>query len=235
LDALPASPLEWSALALSYLLGSVPFGLLLGLALKGVDIRRHGSRNIGATNAGRVLGRPFGLAAFGLDFGKGWAATAWIGPWAAPGTIGGAGDPAAGSPGHAAALAVLCGACAVLGHVFPLFLRFRGGKGVATGCGGIVGMDPWIFLGGGAVWLVTLGLTRFVGLSSMAMALGFVATAVFRARQGADGPELVAGTVGLFLLVLWRHRANIARMAAGTEPRIGRRSRAPGGGPGTRA
>jgi glycerol-3-phosphate acyltransferase PlsY len=210
----PTTLAEWGALALSYLLGSVPFGLLFGLVFKGVDIRRAGSHSIGATNTSRVLGRPFGLAAFFCDCAKGWLPVAWI----APGL--------ASAPERAGALALLCGALAVLGHVYPVWLRFQGGKAVATGCGAMIGLDPVVFLAGGAVWLVALAVTRYVGLSSILMTLGFVVSAALRTASGASGREALLGAAGLFLLVLWRHRANIARMLAGTEPRIGRRSRA---------
>lgn len=209
---LPAAP-GWVAIAVSYLLGSTAFGLILGL-LRGVDIREHGSCNVGATNAGRVLGRPFGLAAFAGDFLKGWAPTFWLAPWLAS------------SPEAVDSLAVLCGSAAVLGHVWPLYFGFKGGKGVATGCGAVFGIDPWLFLGAGAVWLVTLGLTRFVGLSSLMMGFAFPAFAWWRmVSQDTDATVLV-GTIALALLVLVRHRANIARMLAGTEPRMGKK-RAP--------
>jgi len=206
---LPAGP-GWAAIAISYLLGSTAFGLILGL-LRGVDIRKHGSGNVGATNAGRVLGRPLGLAAFAGDFLKGWAPTFWLAP-----TL-------AASPESVDSLAVLCGTAAVLGHVWPIYFGFKGGKGVATGCGAVFGIDPLIFLGAGAVWLVTLGLTRFVGLSSLMMGFAFPAFAWWRmVSQDTDATVLV-GTFALALLVLVRHRSNIARMLAGTEPRFGKK------------
>ena len=209
MSALPDSPLEWVALLAAYLLGSVPFGYLLG-RLKGVDIRSGGSGNIGATNAGRMLGRPWGIAAFVGDFGKGWFSAWWLGPELAS-------DPARGST-----LAVLCGAAAVCGHVWPVYLRFKGGKAVATGCGAVVGVDPLVFLIGGGVWLASLAVFRFVGLSSMLMAVAFPVSAYLRRDSQGYGMEVVWGTTALALLVLWRHRANVRRMLAGTEPRFGR-------------
>ena len=125
------------AILLSYLLGSVPFGLVLG-RLRGVDIRTVGSGNIGATNVGRALGRPWALVAFALDFLKG-----YVPAWLAPGFA-----TQAGSVGPST-LAVLCAGAAVCGHVWPLYLGFKGGKGVATACGGMVAIDPVVFLGGG--------------------------------------------------------------------------------------
>ena len=150
------------AILASYLLGSIPFGLVMARVLKGVDLREVGSGNIGATNAMRVLGKPLGLVAFLLDFGKGLVPTLVLAP-------------------HAAVLddttpwlaAAACGTAAVIGHCFPLYLRFKGGKGVATGCGAIVGVDPMIFILSGLVWVACLVTTRYVGLASIAMGLAF--------------------------------------------------------------
>jgi glycerol-3-phosphate acyltransferase PlsY len=206
---LPASASEWLAVLGSYLLGSLPFGLLLGFLVKGVDIRKSGSGNIGATNAGRVLGRPYAYLAFAGDFGKGWL-PCWLGL------------QIAGEPVRAFPLAVLCGAAAVAGHVWPIYLRFKGGKAVATGCGVVVALDPIVFLGGGAVWGLCSLLFRFVGLSSIAMVASFPLFFWYRMDTRGYGVETVIGTALLALLVIHRHRANIARMFAGTEPRMGR-------------
>ena len=200
---------------LAYLLGSVPFGLLLGLVVGRVDIRPGGSGNIGATNVGRALGRPWAVVAFGCDFAKGWVSSALLAPALVPAE-------------RVVLYAVLCGGAAVAGHCWPLYLRFRGGKGVATGCGSLVAIDPVVFLGGGLVWLAALGLFRMVGLASILMGTAFPVLAWFRGpgagtEEGAAGGwALVCGALALWLLVILRHRANIARMLAGSEPRIGR-------------
>ncbi len=199
----------WVAVLASYLLGSVPFGLVLGFA-RGVDIRTVGSGNIGATNVGRALGRPWALVAFLCDFAKGFVSSFWLAP-----LLG-------GDAGADATLAVLCGGAAVCGHVWPLYLRFRGGKGVATACGALVAIDPVIFLGGGAVWLVTLATMRMVGLASIAMGVAFPLVAWWRQADEPYGMEVVWGACALALLVLVRHRANMRRMLAGDEPKIGR-------------
>lgn len=191
----------------SYLLGAVPFGLLLARGLKGIDLREVGSGNIGATNTMRALGKGWGLFAFALDFGKGWLPVFLFAPLAAE----------AGADPQVARL--LCGAAAVLGHCFPVYLRFRGGKGVATGCGAIVAVDPLVFLIGGLVWLGALAAFRMVSVSSMAMGLAFPVAA--RLRHPADRPFLL-GCALLALLVLVRHRMNLSRIRAGTEPRVGR-------------
>ncbi|MGD2018658.1 MAG: glycerol-3-phosphate 1-O-acyltransferase PlsY [Planctomycetota bacterium] len=200
------------AVLASYLLGSIPFGLVMARVLKGVDLREVGSGNIGATNAMRVLGKPLGLVAFLLDFGKGLVPTLLLAPHAAP-----LDDVA---PYLAAAL---CGTAAVVGHCFPVYLRFKGGKGVATGCGAIVGVDPMIFVLSGLVWVACLVTTRFVSLSSIAMGVAFPVVAALRVEGG--GAFVVACGL-LTLLVVVRHRANISRMLAGTEPRIGAKRQA---------
>lgn len=197
-------PLLGVALVLSYLLGSVPFGLLLARA-RGIDLRAQGSGNIGATNVARVVGPVSGLLAFVGDFGKGFVPAFWIA------TLAG---------GETRLASVLCGAAAVCGHVWPVYLRFKGGKAVATGCGALVALDPIVFLVGGAAWLVTLFLFRFVGLASMVMAVVFPIAAWVRMSQGRYGIEVVLGASALTALVLLRHRPNIARMISGTEPRL---------------
>jgi glycerol-3-phosphate acyltransferase PlsY len=210
---LPVSTLGWLGLFGSYLLGAIPFGLLLGFAVRGVDVRKTGSGNIGATNVGRALGRPWAFVAFALDFAKGWGPAYAIPRWL----------PAESSPG---ALTALYGFAAVCGHVWPVYLGFRGGKGVATLCGAVVAIDWVLFVGGGAVWLLTLFLTRYVGLSSMMMGLSFPFLAAWHLRGEPGVREVVWGTAMLSALVFVRHRANIGRMLAGTEPKAGQKRNA---------
>ena len=205
------------AVLLAYLLGAVPFGFVMAKSILGIDLRQVGSGNIGATNAMRALGKPLGLIAFFLDFAKGWVPVAFIAPAL---TADGAVDPSV--------LAVLCGAAAVVGHVFPVYLRFKGGKAVATGCGAIVGMDPVIFLCAGLVWLVTLAVTRFVSLASMLMGVAFPVVAAVRTGGQRYGIEVVLGTAALAALILVRHRSNLKRMLEGEEPRIGAKKNAEG-------
>ncbi|MEM8712686.1 MAG: glycerol-3-phosphate 1-O-acyltransferase PlsY [Planctomycetota bacterium] len=191
----------------SYLLGAVPFGLVMARAIKGVDLRQVGSGNIGATNAMRVLGKPLGLVAFLLDFAKGLVPTLLLAPIASE------------LNGEVPLLAQsLAGVCAVLGHCFPIYLRFQGGKGVATGCGAIVGVDPMVFVLAGLVWIGFLAAFRFVSLASIAMGCAFPVIAAIR----LPGSPAFAVACGLLtVLVLVRHRANIGRIRTGTEPRIG--------------
>jgi glycerol-3-phosphate acyltransferase PlsY len=191
----PAS-LPWQLL-LAYLLGSVPFGLLMCRLIKGVDLREQGSGNIGATNAMRVLGKPLGLLAFAFDLGKGYLPVVFLGSgvldWQ-----------------------VACGAAAVCGHVWPIYLRFKGGKAVATGCGALLALQPWVVLCAGLAWLLTLMLAGYVSLASIVMGLAFPAAAW---GLGAE-PSVILGSSGLTLLILVRHRSNITRLLAGTESRI---------------
>jgi len=196
-------------LVASYLLGAIPFGLVTVRLVKGIDLRTVGSGNIGATNAMRVLGKPLGLLAFALDVAKGFVPAAVIAPWCTA-----AGDASI-------ATAVLFAAAAVLGHVFPVYLGFKGGKAVATSCGGLLAIDPLVVLIGGAAWLVALGTARMVSVASLAMALAFAGAAWWRAPRFEGGIFLAVGTSALLVLIVWRHRSNIGRILAGTEPRIG--------------
>jgi glycerol-3-phosphate acyltransferase PlsY len=204
---IPSGMTEWLAVAVSYLLGAVPFGYVIG-RLRGVDIRRSGSGNIGATNAGRVLGRPFAYLAFLGDFGKGWVPVFCLAPWLASSTD------------RIPDLEVLCALAAVAGHVWPVYLGFRGGKAVATTAGALTAVDPMVSLAGGAVWILVAWATRYVGLASIAMTATFP---LVLAWKEPDRRTAVVATTLIALLILYRHRANIARMRAGTEPKMGSR------------
>ena len=198
---------EWLAVVLAYLLGSVPFGYLFG-RMRGVDLRKVGSGNIGATNTGRAIGKPLGYLAFLLDFGKGLVPATWFAVWF------GSGAPEV-PPGS---LAVWCGMAAVCGHVWPIYLRFPGGKAVATGAGVIVAFEPLIFVLGGAVWLITLFSLGFVSLASIAMAVSFPVIAWQVQSESGFGSEVIAFCLAFALLVVYRHKSNLARLAKGLEP-----------------
>jgi acyl phosphate:glycerol-3-phosphate acyltransferase len=191
---------------LSYLLGSIVGSLLVGRLRGGVDIRRLGSGNAGGTNALRTQGKGFAFWVMLIDIGKGWLATRVVAPF------------------HTAQpyawLAAVCGIAVMLGHVYPVFYGFRGGKGVATLVGAALGLDFWLLLPMLGTWLVAVVLFGFVGLASM---LGALALAVAGA-MGAWEPRgpLVAFGVLSAVLIAFTHRSNIARMRAGTEPRARR-------------
>ncbi len=194
-------------LALSYLLGSVPFGLLLGLAA-GKDVRLSGSKNIGATNVWRVCGWKWGLAAFLLDFLKGLAAVLAFGRL----FPGGLPHPYPG---------ILAAAGAVLGHNFPVWLKFKGGKGVATSAGAVAGLMWAPFLAAILVFIGTVAASRYISLGSMLASLALVAASwlLLPAPFGADLPLFVLAAV-MAAMIVFRHRQNISRILAGTENRF---------------
>jgi len=194
-----------------YLLGAIPFALLAGKLLKGIDLRDHGSGNLGATNALRILGKPAGITVLLLDAAKGGVPVAL-----APHLL----------PSAPAWLPVALAGAAILGHVFPVYLRFKGGKGVATSAGAFLALYPAAFGCAVGVFFLTLALSRIVSLSSLLAALALPIAAI-----GIDGWALASGAqaprtsllVAIAALVWWRHRANIGRLWARTEPQLGRK------------
>lgn len=212
-----ATPTQWAiayaaGLIGLYLCGSLPTGFLLG-RMRGIDIREHGSGNIGATNVLRVLGKGLGAVAFVLDVAKGLVPllvlSAWIGDW----------QPEAWRN----LLLTLAGLAAILGHNYTPWLGFRGGKGIATSAGVLAGLMPWALAAALSTFIIVVLITRIVSAGSLAAsAMLPVAAIVF---YPGDWPVFVfASVVGL--LSVWRHRANIQRLCAGTEPRIGQKPKA---------
>lgn len=200
----------------AYLLGSVPFGLIIAAAHK-IDLRRIGSGNIGATNLARALGRKWGYVCFALDAGKG------LVPMLVAAALR---SPNAGAGELALSLAVGC--AAILGHIFPVYLRFKGGKGVATSFGVALGLWPYYTvcsLVSLAVWVVVLLLWRYVSLASMVSSLAFPVSLLVAIRMVPQWrfatlwPLLVVAAALPFLMVL-RHRENIRRLLAGTESKV---------------
>ena len=196
---------------LAYLLGSLVGGLLVGRLRGGVDIRRLGSGNAGGTNALRTQGKGFAFWVLLIDIGKGWLATAALPSVALPGL-------ADATPGLAWT-ATVCGLAVIVGHVYPLWYGFRGGKGVATLIGAVLGTAPVLLPPMLAVWLLTVLLTGYVGLGSMLGAAALAAVAA--ARPGMRAPLLTFGLLAAALIV-YTHRPNIGRMCCGTEPRARR-------------
>jgi len=189
--------------------GSLPFGLWLGRAFRGLDVREHGSRNLGATNVYRVLGAPLGIATLVLDILKG-ALPVWLAP-----ALGLAG----GFPGGRDWCAVATGLAAVLGHVFTPFAGFRGGKGVATTVGVLLALSPPAFLVFAGVFFATLAITRYVSLGSTLAAIAFSASLAWFAPGGVRSPVFGLG-VALAVLVVIRHRENYRRLLRGEERRF---------------
>jgi glycerol-3-phosphate acyltransferase PlsY len=221
--AIPELP--WPAwLAISFLAGSIPFGLLIARA-KGVDIRAHGSGNIGATNVGRVMGRKFGIACFALDALKG----------AIPTMLAGLSRGAFGtSPSELAAgdlwwwLAVAV--ASLLGHMFSPWIGFKGGKGVATGFGALAAMWTPLTVPAAvalATWLAAVKISRTVSIASIAGALAVpIAVAARIALSGDAKASLAAETPTLAvasavaILVVWKHRSNLVRLVRGEELKV---------------
>lgn len=202
---------------LAYLIGAVPFGYLVGRA-KGVDLFAAGSGNIGATNVGRVLGRKFGIAVFVLDFLKGAIPTLLAAPLAK--MIHPDGDVPFGVP-HLTAV----GAAAVtfLGHLFPVYLGFRGGKGVATGAGAVLAVAPVPTLSAVAIWIAVALASRTISLASLA-AVGALCLMQLLTANGAFSLGSIAVTVFCLagsLLVVVKHRGNVTRLVRGTENTFG--------------
>ena len=192
-----------AAFVLSYLIGSVPTGFLLVKWLKRMDVRTVGSGNMGATNVARAAGRSASLAVFVMDAAKGLVPVLVIAPWLLD------------SPAPAQRLA--CGLAAVLGHDFPVWLRFKGGKGVATTIGVVMAMMPSAAAAIGLVWALTFAVWRYASVSSMAAA---AAIPIVQRLAHRSGLELALGIL-LAALIIVRHRANIARLLAGQEHHVG--------------
>lgn len=221
--------------AVSYLLGSIPSGLIISRS-QGIDIRAHGSKNIGATNVFRVMGKKWGLVAFFCDTFKGWLAVT-LGVWMAA-RFGVTLELPHGHtlvknlPPDYAGIAAALGC--IVGHNFPAWLRFKGGKGVATSLGVIFGMMPLVSLIIFAVWGLVFKVTRYVSLASLAasaaLPIAVVALMFFGPVQGWAAVHgwgnFYFGVVAA-VMVFKRHTANICRLIAGTELRFGESKLAP--------
>ncbi len=200
------------SVAASYLLGSLLGGLLVARLTGRPDIRTVGSGNPGSTNALRTQGTLFALGVLVVDVGKGWLATA-----ALPGLTWGLRAPS-GAAG--AWLPAACGAAVMLGHVYPLWYGFRGGKAVATFMGAVLGLAPWLLLPVLFAWLSVAVLTGFVSVASMSAALMLPVSALW--IGAAAHRALLAFGVFSALLILSTHRSNIERLRSGREPRARR-------------
>ncbi|WP_435017013.1 glycerol-3-phosphate 1-O-acyltransferase PlsY [Tundrisphaera sp. TA3] len=198
-------------LGLAYLIGSIPFGLLIARRFGGIDIRTVGSGNIGATNVGRTLGLRFFFAVFLLDFLKGLLPTL---------ALPGLGIRMSGLPlPH---LPVGVAVATILGHNFPLYLRFRGGKGVATSLGAVTALDAWASLAAASGFAAMLGVTQYISVSSITGGLLFVLVHFLRVEGPwhRDHIAMSVATIGLMGLLIARHRTNFTRLARGTEPKV---------------
>ena len=187
------------SLLLAYLIGSIPSGLIIGKTFYKVDIREHGSKNLGATNAFRTLGIKPGIAVTLMDILKGTAATL------IPGLLG------------ADIHLLLAGLLAAIGHMFPIFASFKGGKAVATSAGVVLGYEPFLFLFLLVVFFIALYISKYVSLSSMIAA---VASLTYCFIFHLDDWPLIVVIAVLTIFIFYRHRANIKRIMNKTEPKI---------------
>jgi glycerol-3-phosphate acyltransferase PlsY len=186
-----------------YLLGSIPFALLLARRWSATDLRLVGSGNLGAANVMRASGLTAGVLVAVLDMAKG-AASVWL-----------AERFAANAAAPAAA-----GLAAIVGHIYPVWLRFRGGKGVATACGVFSVLAPWAVLPALAIFVGSVWLTKYISLGSILASLALPPLAYV---TGSSVPSIVAA-IGAAALIIFRHRSNVARLRARTEPRVGARA-----------
>ncbi len=212
--------MEFVVIAIAaYLAGSVPSAYIAGKA-RGLDIREAGSGNPGATNALRVLGPAAAAIVLAVDAGKGVLAVLAIAPIAL-------GALSTDAPGAATleTARIVAGAACVLGHVFPVWLRFKGGKGVATGAAVAAALTPRAAAACLAVFAATVAVSKLVSLGSVAAAIALPAAYAVLYRAGAFSPRLFLFFVAAAGLVVILHRKNLARLAGGTEPRLGEKKR----------
>jgi glycerol-3-phosphate acyltransferase PlsY len=203
-----------TAALISYLLGSIPAGYLAG-RVAGIDIRHAGSGNIGATNVMRVLGKRYGYPVFIVDFLKGLIAVSLsfliekrAQPLSVPNEL----------------IGIIAAISCVIGHSFPVWLSFKGGKGVATSMGGLFGLMPFVALIAVAVWVITFQVTRYVSVASMTATLAVpISILVLMPLKQTGEAALLYFSICLAALVVFRHRSNLSRLVRGTEPRFKRK------------
>ena len=183
----------------AYVIGAVPFAYIAGKTLKGIDIRDYGSGNVGSTNVLRTLGKGPGIIVLLLDMVKGAAAVTLV---------------------PLAFLKVICGVAAIAGHIWTVFLRFRGGKGVATTVGVFLGLTWVSMLTAGAVFIIVVFLTRYIALGSLSLGISLL---VANLLLGCP-VEYAALSGAVLLLVIYTHRSNIRRLMNGTENKLGRKA-----------
>lgn len=190
----------------AYLLGSIPFGLLVGLMAKRIDIREHGSKNIGATNVFRVIGKKWGMLALFLDILKGYLACSL--------------PLILGFSDYPITLKIILGTTAILGHTFPVWLKFRGGKGVATALGAFLAVMwlPTVLAFG--IWVISMLIFRIISISSLIATSCFPILVFGIYRSESHFTILFSVSVLLAILIFYTHRANIGRLRQGTEKKI---------------
>jgi acyl phosphate:glycerol-3-phosphate acyltransferase len=198
-------------LVISYLVGSIPFGYVIAIA-KGVDVRKQGSGNIGATNVGRVLGRKYGILIFILDLLKGFMAVFLV-----PIFISETEFPTTSDN----LLVILCGLCAIFGHAFPVYLGFKGGKAVATSFGVFIWLSPIPVAIAFGIWVLTVIVSRYVSLGSIISSLVLMGAIIaFENEPFGGGVFLTALSIAVVILIIIKHTSNIQRIITGTETKV---------------
>jgi glycerol-3-phosphate acyltransferase PlsY len=196
-------------LVASYFVGAIPTSYLAGRLFRGIDLREHGSKNLGATNVYRTLGWKYAVPVGLVDVAKGAVPVLVFAPQVSASEL----------------FALACGIAAIVGHVFSVFVRFRGGKGVATAAGVMLGLAPMALGAVLVLWLVTLKLSGYVSLASIAAAAVFPLAVYLLERP--DRPEILWLDALVAAAIIWLHRTNIRRLLNGTESRFGRRAAPP--------
>ena len=195
----------------AYLLGSIPTGYHVAKA-KSIDIRTVGSGNIGATNVMRILGKPAGISVLFIDAVKGWLAVWWLAKLAGDYLL-----PPNSSRGSYEIVAIVAALCAILGHNYTCWLKFKGGKGIATSAGVLLALVPLALIIVLSIWFVLFALTRFVSVGS----IGAAAALPFATWLTTQRPLLTVVTAAVGALAIYKHKPNIQRLLNGTENRVG--------------
>jgi acyl phosphate:glycerol-3-phosphate acyltransferase len=193
-------------LVVSYFVGAIPTSYLAGRVFRGIDLREHGSKNLGATNVYRTLGWKYAIPVGLVDIAKGAVPVLVFAPQVSTSQL----------------FALACGVAAIVGHVYSVFVRFRGGKGVATAAGVMLGLTPLALIVALVIWLVVLKLSGYVSLASIAAAAAFPLAVYLLQRP--DQPEILWLDGLVAAAIIWLHRSNIRRLLNGTESRFGRRA-----------
>jgi glycerol-3-phosphate acyltransferase PlsY len=193
----------------SYFVGAIPTSYLAGRLFRGIDLREHGSKNLGATNVYRTLGWKYAIPVGLFDIAKGAVPVLVFAPRVSDSQV----------------FALGCGIAAILGHVFSVFVRFRGGKGVATAAGVMLGLTPLALGVAALTWLLIVALSGYVSLASIAAAAVFPVAVYVLERL--ERPEILWLDILVAAAIVWLHRANIRRLLDGTESRFGRRAAPP--------
>jgi len=199
-------------IAISYLMGSIPTSIIAGKLLKGLDIREHGSGNAGATNVFRVLGWKAGLVVLIIDMLKGWIPTVYVSQLGVESGLG----------WDLINYQIIAGFSAMFGHIWTIFAKFKGGKGVGTGAGMLIGLAPFAVLICIIVFIAVVAATRYVSLGSILASITFMAV-IFVQKFGLEQPvpnELLIFSVFIPALIIFTHRSNIQRLLKGEESKI---------------